>query len=156
MNFEHVVVINEPDNPLQPKLTREQTWFGLLYRAEDPRLFLPGLESCSIVERSQTSLLRDLDFGNVVIRDRVEIELLQAVTFISEASQSHAGGSLRISIEEPLTDQLVLRFCYKTTLGEQDSDPDGAYADFVKSAYHQSDLDTVRVIRLLTEKMTRQ
>lgn len=156
MNFEHLVLINEPDNPLLADLTREQLWFGLLYRVEDPRLFLPGLESCTIVSRAETGLERELNFGSVVIRDRVQIEHLQAVTFTTQASEAHAGGSLRISIEEPAPDQLVMRFCYHTTLGEQDSDPDGPYVEFIKSAYHQSDIDTVQVIRQLASGMTQQ
>ena len=151
MNFEHVVIINEPDNPLLPQLNREQLWFGLLCRAEDPRPFLPGLERCVIVARSQDRLVRDLHFGDLVIRDEVRLEPMDAVSFWSQATTEHAGGSLRISIETPADAQLVLRFRYHTTLGEAVADPDSPYVEFVKSAYHESDIDTVRVIRMLAE-----
>lgn len=151
LNFEHVVIINEPDNPLLIDLSREQLWFGLLCRAENPRPFLPGLERCVIIERSETTLVRDLHFGEVVIRDQVVLEPMEAVTFTSEATEQHAGGSLRISIEEPSAAQLVLRFHYRTTLAERITDPDSPYVEFVKSAYHASDVDTVRVIRMIAE-----
>jgi len=156
LNFEHVVIINQPGNPLVADLSREQLWFGLLCRAENPRPFLAGLESCTIVERDETRLVRDLRFGSVVIRDQVTLEPLQWVCFQSAPTKDHAGGSLTISIEEPRTDELVLRFCYRTTLAEGKHDPDSPYVAFVKSAYHESDLDTVRVIRMIAESGSAQ
>lgn len=147
LKFEHVIVVNDADNPLVADLTRDQVWFGLMCRAEDPRPFLPGLDTCVILERSENVLVRALSFGQVVIHDEVLIEPLEALTFESKATSQHAGGSLRISIEEPAPGELILRFVYRTTLPESESDPDGAYAGFVKAAYHSSDLDTVRVIR---------
>lgn len=151
MKFEHVIAINDPDNRLVAELTRDQVWLGLLYRAEDPRPFLPGLDACTILERTEDSLVRALHFGQVVIHDQVFLEPFEAVTFESGATPQHAGGSLRISIEEPQPNALILRFVYRTTLPDSESDPDGAYAGFVKSAYHSSDLDTVRVIRDIVE-----
>ena len=49
---------------------------------------------------------------------------------------SHAGGTLKITIEEPAQHHLFLRFAYTTTLGEKAGDEDAAYVEFVKSAYH--------------------
>ena len=148
MKFEHLIEVNDLANPLQDPLTREELWFGLLCRAEDARAFLPGLEACRIVERSESSLVRDLDFGGVVIRDRVTFSPLDWIRFESEANEQHAGGSLTIRIEEPQAGALFLRFSYRTTLPEAAGD-DARYADFVRSAYHQSDVDTVRVIRMI-------
>ena len=42
MNFEHLIQINDPENPLAPPLTREQLWQGLSHRIENPVPFLPG------------------------------------------------------------------------------------------------------------------
>jgi hypothetical protein len=52
MNFEHLIQINDPENPLIDPLHRDQLWQGLLYRVENPVPFLPGLESCTILERA--------------------------------------------------------------------------------------------------------
>jgi hypothetical protein len=151
LKFEHVVIVNEPANPLIRDLSREELWFGLLCRVENARPFLPGLESCTIIERGANTLVRELQFGNVLIRDRVELNPMYSVCFESEPTPDHAGGRLTISIEEPQPDALVLRFVYRTTLSEGGLDDDGAYAPFVKSAYHASDIDTVRVIRMIAE-----
>lgn len=151
MNFEHLVVINDPADASLGELTREELWFGLLCRAEDPRPFLPGLETCTILERTDTELVRELKFGSAVIRDHVTLEPMQSVRFETEATESHAGGTLTIRIEEPVPRQMVLRFHYRTTFRDDAGSPDQAYAEYVKSAYHQSDLDTVRVIRMIAE-----
>lgn len=147
MKFEHVVIVNEPDNPLLEDISREELWFGLLCRVEDPCAFLPGLESCSVIERGEQSLRRQLDFGQLRIRDRVTLEPMQSVTFEAEQTTEHAGGTLTIRIEEPVPGQLVLRFIYRTTLPERQGGEDDMVAQFVKSAYLESDIDTVRVIR---------
>lgn len=157
MKFEHLVEINDLSMPQGLQLSREQLWFGLLCRAEDPRPFLPGLERCQILERKPAELHRVLHFGSSAIRDCVRFEAMQWMSFSSAPTTEHAGGELRINIEEPQPGALFLRFCYQTTLGEQVSSADGAegadedaqFADFVRAAYHQSDLDTVRVIRQL-------
>jgi hypothetical protein len=147
VKFEHVVIVNEPDNPMVEDMTREELWFGLLCRVEDPRPFLPGLEGCSVLDRSEDELVRELDFGELKIRDRVTLVPMESVTFEAQKTAEHAGGTLTIRIEEPVPEQLVLRFMYATTLEEErDGGPD-MIAQFVRSAYHESDIDTVRVIR---------
>lgn len=151
MKFEHVVVVNEPSNFFLYKMSREELWFGLLCRAEDPRPFLPGLDSCTIDERSDEVLVRTLHFGNVTVRDRVTLVPMESVTFASEKTAEHAGGMLTISIEEPEAETMILRFSYQTSLAEQQGDVDEAYAGFVQSAYYQSDIDTVGVIRMIVE-----
>ena len=154
MNFEHLVQINDPVNPLGEILSREQLWQGLWHRVENPVAFLPGLESCQILERQETTLLRVLDFGAAQIRDRVSFAVHEWLRFDIEAGATHAGGALTIRLEEPQPDALFLRFAYETTLAENTED--GAYAEYVKSAYRESDLETVRVIRLLLAEGVRQ
>lgn len=149
MNFEHIIQINDPGNPLISVLTREQVWQGLLLRVENPLPFLPGLESCTILEREAETLLRELSFGAAVIQDRVTLAARHWVRFDILPSASHAGGSLTITIEEPDGGHLFLRFAYRTTLGEQAGSEDKAYVEYVKAAYHQSDVDCVRIIRTL-------
>ena len=147
MNFEHLIQINDLQNPLVETLNRDQVWQGLLHRVEDATPFLPGLESCTILERHADHLLRKLDFGAAVIHDRVTLVEQHWVRFDILPGEQHAGGSLTITIEEPEPGALFLRFAYHTSLPDQGED--ARYAEFVRSAYHQSDLDTVRIIRMI-------
>jgi hypothetical protein len=149
LKFEHLIEVNDLTQALHSPLKREQLWFGLLCRAEDARPFLPGLDACHVIERSDGLLVRELHFGNAVIRDRVHLQPMQWIRFETEASASHAGGALTISIEEPTPGALFLRFRYETTLQEEAGSEDARYVEFVRSAYHQSDLDTLAVIRTL-------
>ncbi|MCB1888666.1 MAG: DUF1857 family protein [Rhodocyclaceae bacterium] len=156
MQFEHLVEINDLANPAIMDLSREEIWFGLLYRAEDPAVFLPGLAHCEIVERSERELVRDLDFGARVLRDRVTFEPLEWMCFEVAPGADHAGGSLTILIEEPTPGALFLRFRYRTTLAD-DPDSDGvAVAGYVRSAYEDSDIETVRLIRRIAEQARMQ
>lgn len=156
MNFEHLIQINDLDNPLIPMLTRAQVWSGLMHRVENPEPFLPGLERCTILERQERELLRELDFGPAIIQDRVTLAEMAWVRFDILPSENHAGGSLTISIEEPEADCLFLRFAYQTTLATNPNSEERAYIEYVKSAYHQSDIDCVRLIRTLAAGGQRQ
>ncbi len=149
MNFEHLLQINDPENPLIAPLSRQELWQGLLHRVENPVPFLPGLETCTILERQANQLLRELDFGPAVIQDRVTLHDLTWVRFAIVPSDVHAGGSLTITIEEPEPGFLFLRFAYETTLASNPNSEERAYIEYVKSAYHQSDVDCVRIIRTL-------
>jgi len=143
MQFEHLIAVNDPDNPL---LTRQQVWRGLLQRMENPLPFLPGLEACAILERHADHLVRELDFGAVRIRDRVTWAEAHWVRFAIEPGAEHAGGSLTITIEEPEAGSLFLRFAYVTHgAGSEDE----AYGETIKAAYCQSDIDCLRTIRAL-------
>lgn len=151
MKFEHLVEVNDLSDRNAIVLSREEIWFGLLCRAENARPFLPGLESCTIIERSDDELVRELNFGPAVIRDRVRFRELEWISFESEATAEHAGGSLTISIEEPEPGLYFLRFKYATSLPDVAGSEDATYAGIVRSAYHQSDLDTLKVIRMIAE-----
>ena len=149
MNFEHLIQINDLQNPLVETLSRDQIWQGLLHRVEDATPFLPGLERCTIVERHADHLLRELDFGAAIIHDKVTLAEGEWVRFDILPSAQHAGGSLTIGIEEPEPGALFLRFAYATTFAARPESEERAYVDYIKSAYHQSDLDCVRIIRTL-------
>ena len=149
MKFEHLIQINDPADPLLEPLTRQQLWQGLMHRVEDATPFLPGLERCTILSRQGSELLRELDFGAVVIQDKVSFVVEAWVRFDILPGPNHAGGSLTITLEEPQQESLFLRFAYTTNLAEGSPSEDDAYVEYVKQAYHQSDIDTVQIIRTL-------
>lgn len=147
MNFEHLIEINALDNPFTDVLTHEQLWLGILHRVEDPLPFLPGLERCDIVARGENWVERVLHFGSVTIRDRVLITHRESVSFVIAPTAEHAGGSLTIAIEARSDVALFLRFTYGTH--HPAAADDEQYADYIRAAYEQSDLDMVNYIREL-------
>ena len=149
MNYEHLVQINDPLNPLLEKLRVEQVWAGLLLRAEQPQLFVTGLESCTILSRSGNTFERELSYGPASVRDRVTLNPGISVRYDIAATDSYVGGSLTMTIEQPDSLQLFVRFKYETTLNANEGGEDNRTLEIVKSAYREADIDTVKLIREL-------
>jgi hypothetical protein len=151
LNFEHLIQINDPLNPLVESLTREELWEGLVLRAEQPQLFVIGLDSCAILSRDGHVMERELHYGQAVVRDRVTMTPRSSVRYDILPTPDHVGGSLTMEIEQPDQLQLFLRFTYRTTLPVADDATASADArqtqEIVKSAYREADIDTVRLIR---------
>jgi hypothetical protein len=149
LNFEHLIQINDPSNPLVEAMTREQLWEGLVLRAEQPQLFVLGLDSCDILTRDGDTMERELHYGQAVVRDRVTLTPQDNVRYDILPTPEHVGGSLTMTIEQPDPLQLFLRFTYRTTLPEKDNptQDEKQTQEIVKSAYRESDIDTVRLIR---------
>jgi hypothetical protein len=151
LNFEHLIQINDPLNPFVESLTREQLWEGLVLRAEQPQLFVIGLDSCTILSREGEVMERELHYGQAIVRDRVTLNAGTSVRYDILPTADYVGGSLTMAIEQPDDLQLFLRFTYSTTLSVADDATASADArqtqEIVKSAYREADIDTVRLIR---------
>jgi hypothetical protein len=145
MNFSHLIQINDPGDPSIEPLTREQLWQGLVIRAEKPSYFLIGVDECQIFNRHPDSMDRELRFGSLIVRDRVTLEAPIQVRYEVIASDTTPGGSLVMRIEEPSPGALFVRFDYELLI---ENGPANDYdCEFRKSAYVESDIDTVRMIR---------
>lgn len=155
MLFEHIVQINDPSNPLLTPMNRQQLWRGLLRRVERPEEFLVGVEHVAIVERGTGWLQREMRLGAMMVRDRITLEDERRVHFDTAPSEQHDGGQFTMTIEEPTPGSLFVRFSYKTSLpdtGATDTAAGDAYfADYIKSAYRDTDVDAIRWIRELLE-----
>ncbi len=149
MKFHHLIEINDPLNPLIDPLTREQLWLGLVLRAESPALFMPHLDQCSIIDRSAGGLLRELRYGELVIRDQVRFTPQQTVVYEVPAQRDIVASSLTMTIEEPGPALFYVRFEYDDGTPDVPGSTDAYYNQFRRSAYYEADLDTVRIIRQL-------
>lgn len=156
MRYEHLVQINDPLMPLLDPLTRHQLWNGLVRRAEEPTLFVLGLESCVVHERHAvaggTHMTRTLDFGSFAVHDQVELTPQSSVRTRTQPGPTWPAALLTITIEEPQPELLYLRFVYE--FDEAPAAPDEAaerrQTDALrKQAYFTADLDTVTRIRAL-------
>src|SRR6201986_3027864 len=128
-------------------MTRDQLWEGLVLRAEQPQLFVIGLDSCTILSREGNVLERELHYGQATVRDRVTLQENRSVRYDIQQTADYVGGSLTMTIEQPDELQLFLRFEYATTLPVSDDQDARQTQEIVKSAYRESDIDTVRLIR---------
>jgi len=149
MNFTHLIEINDPLNPLIEPLSRSQLWRGLVLRAESPDLFVPYLDEFRIIERTDVSVARELRYGELTVRDLVTYLPLKQVHYHVPAQGEIPPSSLVMEIEEPQPDTFFVRFTYDD--GQVDA-PDSAeayYNEYRRSAYQESDIDTIGMIREL-------
>jgi hypothetical protein len=147
MKFEQLIEINDPLNPLIDALSREQLWRGLVLRAESPKLFVPHLDECQIEERRETGFRRRLRYGELVIEDRVVLDHPHSVRYEVAAQRDISKSSLTMTIEAPSEDLLYVRFEYDDGHDAATDAANAMYDDFRRSAYQESDIDTIRIVR---------
>jgi hypothetical protein len=152
MKFEHLIEINDPLNPLADTMTREQLWRGLVLRAEDPKLFVPHLDECTIGQRESGSFARRLRYGELVIDDVVYLTPLQEVRFEVPAQGEIAASRLTMTIEAPSEGVMWVRFLYDDGNPVANDEMGKMYEDFKKSAYQEADIDTVKIVRQLASQ----
>ena len=152
MKFEHLIEINDPLNPLIEPLSHEQLWRGLILRAEAPRLFVPHLDECLIDQRGPAGFRRRLRYGKLVIEDRVLLVAPHQVRYDVAAQPDISPSSLAMTIEMPTADTLWVRFQYDDGHDAATDEANAMYDDFRRSAYLESDIDTIRVVRELAEQ----
>ncbi|MDB5841553.1 MAG: hypothetical protein JWQ23_3505 [Herminiimonas sp.] len=146
MKFAHLIEINDPLNPLIEPLSREQLWRGLVLRAEQPKMFVPWLDECSILSHSTASMERRLRYGDTVIEDRVTFLPRLHVHYHVPQQNDIPASDLNVTIEEPQPGLLFVRFEYDDNNNDEGT-ADAFYNEFRRSAYQESDIDTVRMIR---------
>ena len=155
MHYEHLIQINDPNDPLLSPMSRSQLWRGLMRRVEQPQEFLVNVEQVAILARGEGWLKREILLGTLRVQDHITLEHEHRIHFQTAPSDQHQGGSFTMTIEEPNPGDLFVRFGYTTSLpesGAMDSEAgDAYYADFIKSAYRDTDVDAIRWIRELQE-----
>ncbi|MEQ1667836.1 MAG: AtaL-like protein [Sulfuriferula sp.] len=149
MKFEHIVEVNHPSVPAAQWLTLEQLWQGLILRATQPKLFVPHLDVCHICQLDENVVSRELHYGKLIISDQVHFIQQKTVHYAVPTQGEIAASSLHMHIETPQTDVMLVRFVYQDQQGEPQNPTDVMVNDFRRSAYLESDLDVIRIIREL-------
>jgi hypothetical protein len=152
MKFEHLIEINDPLNPLADTMTREQLWRGLVLRAENPKMFMPHLDECTLGERESGSFTRRLRYGELVIDDVVHMTPLQEVRYDVPAQGEIAASRMTMTIEAPSEGVMWVRFLYDDGNASATDEMGKMYEDFKKSAYQEADLDTIKIVRQLASE----
>jgi hypothetical protein len=111
---------------------------------------VPWLDECNITNRRQDGIDRALRYGPAVIRDSVTYDKPNSVHYHVPRQGDIPDANLVVTIEEPYEGSLFVRFQYsddsEESIGEQ-GQPDTMVDDFRRSAYKESDIDTIRTIR---------
>lgn len=152
MKFTHLIEINDPLMPTIDVLTHTQLWHGLVMRAASPKLFVPYLDDCKISDRQPNRFARALRYGDVTICDVVSLNPQQEVVITVPAQKDIAASSLIMRIEEPQPEALFVRFLYDDDQAVAAGSIDAFYDEYRRSAYQESDIDTIRLVRQLAQE----
>ena len=147
MRYEHLVQINDLEQPDIPVLERSQLWFGLVARAERPALFDATVDGTRLLRRDGGLLERELTRGLSTTRETVSLRPEESIEIGIGAGTEFAGSLLRIAIEEPVPQALFLRFTYELrgpTVPAEESEQCA-----LRQAYYLANLALVRRIRAL-------
>ncbi len=154
LEFEHIIQINDPDQPQIPPLSRQQLWECLLFRARHPGHFNPAL-ACRLEDVSTAGFVRYLQFGNMELRDEVFLLPGHEIRTTTAGSDQPLFAESIARIEEPGPERLFVRFVYRRDSGNESGngdsngdEPGGIDVDeYLKAAYVQNDRDAVRLMR---------
>lgn len=144
LEFEHIIQVNDLNQPELTVLGRDVLWHGLVYRASYPGHFNPAL-NCRLEPDNDCRFIRHIDVGDLQLRDEVTLVPMQEIrTLIDGRTQAMHAESIA-TIEEPEPGQLFVRFRYRrdsiAVEGGLNAD------DYLKQAYLQQDREAIVIIR---------
>lgn len=148
LEFEHIIQVNDLNQPELTVLGRDILWQGLVYRASYPGHFNPAL-NCRLEPDTGQHFIRHIEVGEMQLHDEVTLVPMQEIrTLIDGRTQAIHAESIVI-IEEPEPLQLFVRFRYKR---DSISTVGGVNADaYLKEAYLQQDREAIVIIRQMVE-----
>ncbi len=148
LEFEHIVQINDPEDAAIKPMSRSQLWEGLLLRARDPGRFNAGL-SCRVVNENDSGFVRYIQAGDTEFREQVTLTHQERIETVVTGSDQPLHAQSVTSIEEPAEGYLFVRFFYQRDL--ENGAEGHMVGEHLKSAYFQTDIDAIALIRMLVE-----
>ncbi len=97
-----------------PKLTQHQVWRGLVMKAENGALFVPGIRSCEVLERDANGLLREIVIGDERFKEKITFTPEVEVLFERVGTESNAGWITNLISES--AHGLLLTFTFAVNL----------------------------------------
>ncbi|HXF35272.1 MAG TPA: SRPBCC family protein [Candidatus Acidoferrales bacterium] len=144
------VEINPPG--ASPLLTREEVWRGLTMKAENALPFVPAMQSCSVLERFENGLVREVVARGERFTERVTFTPPIQVLFERQDERGNAAGWITNVISE--SDRgLLLTFTFEVAIAgvlsgsvqeqQRGDEMKGSYVDAVRAT-----LAAVRKLKL--------
>lgn len=149
LEFEHLIQINDPQQPHIPPVGREELWAALVQRAKYPGQFNPAIQS-RLEDVCHSSFVRIILVQGTELRDEVELQApVEIRTRICAAPGSSGQQALQAEsitrIEEPEPGYLNVRFIYRRDSANRPGELD--VDEYLKSAYIVNDREAISMIR---------
>jgi hypothetical protein len=132
-----------------PVLGHEQVWRGLVMKAENAVPFVPGMESCIVLERHADGLLREVVVRGNRFKERITFTAPVQVHFERVDTAEHAGWITNVISEWDRG--LLLTFTYAVNFPGMTpaSEEERRQGEAMKSAYVSAIEATLRAVRKL-------
>lgn len=102
------VLVNPPGEPVQ--LTRDDMWEGLVMKAENALPFVPAMTKCEVIERTDDTILRTIEFRGQELGERITFTPGSQVRF--ERTSGPVMGTIQNDLDEDEDGNLRLTFSF--------------------------------------------
>ncbi len=131
------VLVNPPGESI--KLTRDDMWDGLVMKAENALPFVPAMTRCEVIERTDDTILRTIEFRGQEFGELITFAPGSQVRF--ERTSGPVMGTIRNDLDEDEDGNLRLTFSFDLELvgveagSEQEREYEGTMTgDYLKAA----------------------
>lgn len=133
---------------VSPALTARQVWRGLEMKAENALPFVPGMSKCEVIERTDTTILRDVTFAGTSHQEFITLRAPVQVQF----ERVGEGGFIQNTISES-EQGLWLTFTFGLNFPgtEPGSDAEREKGESMRHAYVGAVGATLKKVRELVE-----
>ncbi|MEK5416915.1 MULTISPECIES: SRPBCC family protein [Paenibacillus] len=130
-----------------PVLDRHQVWQGLVMKAEDATRFVGAITECTVVEKDERSLLREVVLYGERMNEQVNFFPEQMIVF--EPLGGPTKGFIKNEIEEDEHGNLSVRFTFTFELrsGEQNKAAEKEFSNKMEKSYIEAVETTLSSIR---------
>ena len=122
--IDEAILVNDPSRPDLPTLTRSQVWHGLVMKAEDATQFVPVITHCKVLERFDGGLVREINMGDRMMRERVTFFPEERVRF-EQMDGPLQGGWVDNILDQDANGALRLRFVFSGPIAGPPGGPPG-------------------------------
>ena len=129
-------------------LTRDQVWRGLVMKAENALPFVPAMQECTVIERFENGLLREVSARGERLRERITFTPQVQVLFERTDMAGNRAGWIENVLSEG-RNGLLLTFVLNIVLPgvPEGSDDEQRRGDAVKQSYVEAIEATLREMR---------
>ena len=108
------VAVDVNPSAVTPRLTQDQVWRGLMMKAENAVLFVPRMQSCTVLERWDDGLLREVVNDGHRFQEKITFAPPVEVLFERVGTEDNAGWITNVISESE--HGLLLTFTFAVNL----------------------------------------
>ena len=132
----------------RPVLSRDQLWQGLLMKAENAVPFVPGMESCLVLERGEGNLIREIAVHSQRFKELVTFTPQDQI-HLQRIEGDETGWITNIVSESDRGLLLTFTFALSDSSVPAGSSKEKRREEAIKSAYFAAVDKTIRTVRQL-------